>query len=148
MISNNVIDGANGTSAISVAGKFSSVHHNVCFGGEFGVSLVFDFEGTDIHNNIVLNGINNYDPCPASAQIRCNLVNGSISTCSLLIDNFSADPMFCAVQDYHLQSDSPCAPGNHPDGIDCGLIGPLPVGCAPVKVETKTWGSIKAMYRD
>ncbi len=147
-ISNNIIDGASGTSAIAVGGEFSSVHHNVCFGGEFGVSLVVDFEGADIYNNIILNGINNYDPCPATVQIRCNLVNGTSSTCPYSLNNFSADPMFCGVGNYHLQSDSPCAPGNHPDGIDCGLIGPLPVGCGPVRVETRTWGSIKAMYRD
>ena len=55
--------------------------------------------------------------------------------------------MFCGDGNYYLQSDSPCALGNQPDGIDCGLIGPLPVGCGPVTIETRTWGSIKAMYR-
>ncbi|MDM7916132.1 MAG: right-handed parallel beta-helix repeat-containing protein, partial [Candidatus Eisenbacteria bacterium] len=45
--------------------------------------------------------------------------------------NFSADPRFCdaPLGDWSLREDSPCAPGNHPDGVECGLIGALPVGC-------------------
>lgn len=45
--------------------------------------------------------------------------------------NFSADPLFCgaAVDDYTLDGQSPCLPGNHPDGVDCGLIGALGRGC-------------------
>jgi hypothetical protein len=148
-ISNNIIDGANGTSAIAVAGNFASIHHNVCFGGTGlgGICLCNDFEGADIYGNIILNGISHVAPCPANVQIHCNLINGPTSTC-VRYYNFSADPMFCAAGNYYLHSDSPCAPGNHPDGIDCGLIGPLPVGCGPVSTETRTWGSIKAMYRD
>jgi len=37
--------------------------------------------------------------------------------------NFSADPMFCDLSSLALQPGSPCLPGNHPDGADCGLIG-------------------------
>jgi hypothetical protein len=65
--------------------------------------------------------------------------------------NFSADPAFCgtlASFDYTLNGDSPCAPGNHPDGVACGLIGALPVACGDVPVQLHTWGSIKALYRD
>jgi hypothetical protein len=64
--------------------------------------------------------------------------------------NFSADPEFCGIPGsglYTLQSDSPCAPGNHPDGVDCGLIGALPVGCGEVEAKAKSWGQIKAMMR-
>ena len=47
--------------------------------------------------------------------------------------NFSADPLFCDPDDgnYRLQPDSPCAPGNHPDGSDCGqsYCGAFPAGC-------------------
>lgn len=46
--------------------------------------------------------------------------------------NFSADPLFCgtAERPYNLQEDSPCAPGNHPDGAcDGELIGALGAGC-------------------
>ena len=46
------------------------------------------------------------------------------------------DPKFCGGTgsfDYRLQNDSPCAPGQHPQGIDCGLIGALSVGCGTAK---------------
>ncbi len=43
--------------------------------------------------------------------------------------NFKADPMFCVPPDSGLLSISPCAPGNHPDGLDCGRIGAEGVGC-------------------
>lgn len=62
---------------------------------------------------------------------------------------FIADPQFCGIpgsHNYYLQSDSPCAPGNHPNGSDCGIIGALPVSCGNVKTENRTWGSVKALY--
>lgn len=39
--------------------------------------------------------------------------------------NFSADPQFCDANafDFQLLPASPCLPGNHPDGTDCGTIG-------------------------
>ena len=45
--------------------------------------------------------------------------------------NFSADPIFCNVAsgEYTLHKQSPCLPGNHPNGEDCGLIGALEQGC-------------------
>jgi hypothetical protein len=45
--------------------------------------------------------------------------------------NFEADPLFCdpVEGDFQLLKDSPCLPGNHPDGYDCGLIGALGAGC-------------------
>jgi hypothetical protein len=46
--------------------------------------------------------------------------------------NFSADPLFCGTEgvEYRLTSASPCAPGNHPDGLcDDQLIGALGAGC-------------------
>lgn len=68
--------------------------------------------------------------------------------------NFSADPGFCnwEVEPYDLRlcSDSPCLPGNHPNGYSCGLIGALGAGaceCGPTAAEPATWGAIKAMYR-
>jgi hypothetical protein len=63
---------------------------------------------------------------------------------------FMADPQFCGVRgtnNFYLQSDSPCAPGNHPKGIDCGVIGALGVTCGEVETEHKTWGNIKSFYR-
>ena len=65
--------------------------------------------------------------------------------------NFSACPSFCHVglRDLHLCDESPCAPGNHPEGYLCDLIGARGVGCAcgPTGVEPTTWGSIKSTYR-
>jgi hypothetical protein len=46
--------------------------------------------------------------------------------------NFTADPLYCDPtpgSDLELDGASPCAPGNHPDGNECGLIGAAPVGC-------------------
>jgi len=65
-------------------------------------------------------------------------------------DNFSADPLFCDPDngDLTLHADSPCLPGNHPEGADCGLIGAFGQGCGPVSVEPETWAGIKARYRD
>jgi hypothetical protein len=64
--------------------------------------------------------------------------------------NFSACPSFCsaAVGDFSLCDESPCLPGNHPDGTACGLIGALGEGCScgPSRTESSTWGSIKSMY--
>jgi len=63
--------------------------------------------------------------------------------------NFSADPLFCdpANGDFTISCDSPCAPGNHPDGYPCGLVGALDVGCDSSATERTSWGRVKAMYR-
>jgi hypothetical protein len=88
--------------------------------------------------------------------------------------NFSEDPLFCAAEGdagpmlssatspYSLHLDSPCLPGNHPSGYDCGLIGAHGLGCGasrseiagqpkpPIdmpQVEKSTWGRIKVAYR-
>lgn len=47
--------------------------------------------------------------------------------------NFSLDPLFCGAQGsgrLTLQPASPCAPGQHPTGAACGLIGAEGVDCA------------------
>ncbi len=67
--------------------------------------------------------------------------------------NFSACPAFCNFEvepyDLSLCSASPCLPGNHPQGYNCGLIGALGQGCicGPTETQPSTWGAIKAMYR-
>jgi hypothetical protein len=64
--------------------------------------------------------------------------------------NFFLDPEFCGVPgsgNYFLKSTSPCLPENNPFGVPV-LIGPLPQGCGTVAVEEKTWGGVKALYRD
>jgi hypothetical protein len=64
--------------------------------------------------------------------------------------NFSLDPEFCGLPEsgnYFLKSTSPCLPENNPFGFAVP-IGPLPQGCGTVAVEEKTWGGVKALYRD
>jgi predicted outer membrane repeat protein len=67
-------------------------------------------------------------------------------------ENFSLDPLFCAMQgnEYTLSSNSPCAPENN----ECGLIGAFDVGCdarinvgADPRMEATSWGRIKGRYR-
>lgn len=67
--------------------------------------------------------------------------------------NFSQDPIFCtsSAKPFGLKKSSPCAPGKHPDGYGCGLIGAFPVVCGaaiPIAVQEKSWGAIKTLYRD
>jgi hypothetical protein len=65
--------------------------------------------------------------------------------------NFSACPSFCGAGqgDFILCDGSPCLPGNHPEGYECGLVGAWEEGCScgPSKTTPSTWGGIKALYR-
>lgn len=61
--------------------------------------------------------------------------------------NFTADPVFCGSNVYTIAGNSPCAPGLHPGGVDCGLIGALGPVCGGVRVKPVTWGQLKAIYR-
>jgi predicted outer membrane repeat protein len=67
--------------------------------------------------------------------------------------NFSADPLFCDAElgDLSLYLNSPCLPGNHPNGGDWGLIGARGAGCPATGIAESTheasWGAIKAMFR-
>jgi len=67
-----------------------------------------------------------------------------------VLGNFVEDPLLCDPEfgDFHLTSQSPCLPGNHPNGFDCGLIGAFDVGCTgPDPVEKTSWGRIKVRFR-
>jgi predicted outer membrane repeat protein len=65
--------------------------------------------------------------------------------------NFSADPMFCGDENpedpYTLFSSSPCFPGHHPQGCDCGVIGARGAGCQAIRTSLQTWARVKARYR-
>ncbi len=63
--------------------------------------------------------------------------------------NFAANPLFCDAPGgrFSLAENSPCLPGNHPQGGDCGLIGAVGLGCPPAAVHGTTWGGIKARYK-
>ncbi|MCU0639343.1 MAG: right-handed parallel beta-helix repeat-containing protein [Candidatus Krumholzibacteria bacterium] len=65
--------------------------------------------------------------------------------------NFSLDPQFCSAVprsdgNFFLQSDSPCAPGNHPLGLSCGLIGARGVDCGTTSAESSSWGRLKSLH--
>ncbi|MBN2170903.1 MAG: hypothetical protein JW819_06260 [Candidatus Krumholzibacteriota bacterium] len=65
------------------------------------------------------------------------------------ISNFSEDPELCGITgsgNCLLQSDSFCAPGNHPNGVACGLIGARDVGCDETAARAATWSAVKARY--
>ena len=70
--------------------------------------------------------------------IRCCNVFGNaggdnLPAGSTLGGNFSLDPRFCGglgTNDYRLRTDSPCLSGQHPNEMDCGLIGAKPEGCS------------------
>jgi predicted outer membrane repeat protein len=95
--------------------------------------------------------------CDVGVIVTCSDIFGStggdwvgcIADQAGINGNFSLDPLFCdaAAGDLTLSSESPCLPGNHPDGADCGLIGALGQGCGTVSVESKSWGEIKGLYR-
>jgi hypothetical protein len=61
-----------------------------------------------------------------------------------------ANPEFCSLMgvnfNYFLQSDSPCAQGNHPMDPSV-LIGAFEVGCGTVSARESSWGSIKSKFR-
>jgi predicted outer membrane repeat protein len=63
--------------------------------------------------------------------------------------NFSADPLFCDLEagDLRLKSDSPCLPGQHPEGYDCGLIGAFGEGCGVSATRPVSWGAVKSLFR-
>lgn len=64
--------------------------------------------------------------------------------------NFSADPLFCDAPagDWTLQADSPCLPGNHPDGAPCGQIGAFGEGCSgSTRTERTSWSVVKRLFR-
>jgi hypothetical protein len=90
--------------------------------------------------------------CDGAAGISCCDIYGNTHGNDLcgtdLGGNFSLDPLFCDPEngDYTLDGCSPCLPGNHPDGVDCGLIGALGQGCGATPVEESSWGRIKSLY--
>lgn len=65
-------------------------------------------------------------------------------------DNFSEDPLFCD-EDFGiftLSANSPCAPGNHPTGAACDLIGAYDVDCGgATRTEESSWSDFKGMFR-
>ncbi len=89
-------------------------------------------------------GVEYDDPLTEVALECCDMFGneggdwvGNVANQLGLDGNFSADPLFCDLDesDYTLDANSPCLSGNHPDGTDCGLIGALGKGCGTTAVE-------------
>jgi hypothetical protein len=154
-VEGNVIYAA-GTGIEDLAGALTVVKSNTIDSVGVGV-YCHEEAATVIRNNIVVRGgIGVFCDIGASPTIECNDVfdvQNPYLNCgdhTGLNGNFSLDPEFCGIDDsgnYFLQSDSPCAAGNHPDGYDCDLIGALPVNCGKVPAKQHTWGSVKNLYR-
>ena len=77
------------------------------------------------------------------------IANQGNGTVYWLNGNFDADPLFCDPlnDDYSLHAYSPCLPGNHPNGYDCGLIGAFGHGCGalPEPIFTEDFNHSGAM---
>lgn len=125
--------------ALSLDGSYpwNTIRNNLIVGNKYGINLSGGVVGDVSCNNVFGNSIANYqqgtDPTGT---------NG----------NISVDPQFCAADpsgsgNFLLQSDSPCAPGHHPNGTSCGIIGAYPVGCEEISVERTSWGTIKSIFR-
>lgn len=131
---NTILDSA--IHAVQVSATDIVVRRNIIMGGQDGISCTLS----------------------STINVSCNDVFGLAGTAFLgdcagqdaVNGNFSADPQFCGTAgsgNLRLQTDSPCAPGNHPDGVDCGRIGAFDVGCSTTSVESRSWGRVKALYR-
>lgn len=141
------------------------VQNNTIIGnivGQPGVAINV-FSSTTVSRNIFClntslfaNGLANAVEC-SNCVLECNDIWGNDNDALAGFGNvehrsFSMDPEFCAVSpvaslNFTLQSDSPCAAGNNPGGVDCGTIGASPVGCGTVMVKRRTWTDVKSMYR-
>jgi hypothetical protein len=111
--------------------------------------------GCEIRNSIIAYGTGGYQPVTLpDCGVQCTAFYENQPYPDWLPagdGNFLGCPSFCdlATDDFHLCNESPCAPGNHPDSVNCGLIGALDVGCVcgPSATEPTTWGAIKSIYR-
>ncbi len=151
-LENNIIESVSISEGIHVDDSSVFIRNNLTIGAGVGVWIVAPYDKIYVlSNNIFMNIV--YCHLSSIVLAECNdvLLPSDCTSTWDAYNNFSLDPEFCGQEgsgNYYLQSDSPCAPGNHANACDCGLIGPLPVGCGSVEIEHKTWGHIKAMYRD
>jgi hypothetical protein len=133
------------------------IENNTFDACEFAVYCEGDAEAAIGRNIIVRPGIGITCSAPCSLYVECNnIFEASIASyeggCPDMTGtggNISLDPEFCGLAgtgNYFLQSDSPCAPGNHPQGIDCGQIGAYSINCNSVPVADKSWGVIKRLF--
>ncbi|MFC1800368.1 hypothetical protein ACFL2Z_05650 [Candidatus Eisenbacteria bacterium] len=126
----------------------------------------FGYSRTDVRSCIIAYGTGGEgyyqsDWVPDDRSMQCTNIYGNeggdwVGMLALRRDvdgNFRAKPEFCNIMmepyDLSLCDLSPCLPGNHPAGYNCGLIGAFGQGCIcePTRTESTTWGGIKSLYR-
>lgn len=155
MVRNNLFLG--NSAGMDIRATWGSIVENNTF-ADGGTAIIVQSNASDplIQNNIIYNHFGGiactFSPSPT---ITCNNIFnttqpyfGDCTDHTGIDGNFSMEPQFCAPAngDFTLQVDSPCAPGNHPDGADCGLIGAFGVVCQDVPTAKTSWGSLKARY--
>jgi hypothetical protein len=136
----NADNSVHGAGGVWVGGDFDVVIENslIAFGGQGPAVFCWDPSKVTLQCcDLFGNAGGDWEGCIADQYE----ING----------NFSADPKFCDTLsgDFQVEDCSPCLPGYHPDGYDCGgSIGAYGSGCAcGAGTEPTTWGAIKSMYR-
>lgn len=120
--------------------------------------FISDAHDFNIYNNLIADNNIGIDCVSGNSVFHCNNVYGNNINYRGIADptgqdgNISIIPQFCLVDpcstgSYYLQSDSPCAPGNHPDGYECGIIGAFQVGCGTTAIQEESWGTIKSRFK-
>ncbi len=106
-----------------------------------GIGLVSDHDSIDLDRTLISSNVGGSVDLPLGAAITvdCVDIHGNAGGDWIApIDgrvgqdgNISVDPRFCdpVAGDYTLMDTSPCMPGQHPDGENCGLIGRYGEGC-------------------
>ena len=98
-----------------------SIESNIlAYNGGFGLTVIatdtVSTTGNDVYGNTV-----------GATFIESGIVHETVG-------DFTANPLFAdpGLGDFTLAENSPCLPGNHPDGYDAGQIGSQPEGAPPV----------------
>ena len=159
------IDGsifANNRGSSTLACGFGSTtlcNSTFCANSGTAVYQVYSTSSIQVEKTLVTRNGGSFSGDPGFAELYCCDVYGNaggdfvgcLSGQEGVNGNFSVCPSMCFVHldDFRLCNDSPCLPGQHPDGYACGIIGAEGLGCicGPTQTESTTWGAIKAIYR-
>ncbi len=147
---NRIVGNGSGNGAIVHLYDASSIGNTVV--GNRGLAILAAGHAV-VERNVVAGNQGYYRgggiSCGTSTQLQCNdswnnlggdfVLSGCDTTGK---HNFSADPLFCGPDDYHLSTASPCL------GLSvCGPLGALPAACGPTATRRVTWGALKSAYR-
>ena len=135
-------------------------YNNTCLANAFAAIHLNDVTNCSITHSIISGSSYGIVGLGAYLSFECNDVFNNGENYAILhfpdptgiTGNISIDPQFCSIDpvaysNYRLQSDSPCAPGNHPSGYPCGVIGCEPVGCATTDSEKTNWSNVKQLFK-